>query len=333
MGWKGTVRSIGSAVRAAERDAKRRQRELEKQEKEFAKMQELEQSAYEVEVYENHIEIIQSLHKECSARIDWEEVSRALKPTEPKRSMEKETIARDRIKSYTPNLFDKLLKRENKNQQKLKENLSAAQTADEKKNEEKLKEWRESIADWEESQKLSQLLLDGDNDSKIKVIEELNPFSEISNLGSNLSFNINESSIVEADINIHSNDIVPSENKSLLASGRLSVKKMPKGRFNEIFQDYVCSCVLRVANELFSILPDQIVVITAVDELLNSKIGHLENSPILSVAVSRTTFEKLNLTNIDPSDSMSNFLHNMSFKKTQGFEPVNRIDSSGLSYE
>ncbi len=31
MGWKGTVRSIGSAVRAAERDAMRRQRELDKQ--------------------------------------------------------------------------------------------------------------------------------------------------------------------------------------------------------------------------------------------------------------------------------------------------------------
>jgi hypothetical protein len=28
MGWKGTVRVIGAAIRAAERDAKRRQREL-----------------------------------------------------------------------------------------------------------------------------------------------------------------------------------------------------------------------------------------------------------------------------------------------------------------
>ena len=35
MGWKGTVRSVGAAVRAAERDSKRRQRELEKQQKYF----------------------------------------------------------------------------------------------------------------------------------------------------------------------------------------------------------------------------------------------------------------------------------------------------------
>ncbi len=187
MGWRGTVRSIGSAVRAAERDAKRRQRELEKREKEYAKMQELEQSAYEVEVYENHIELIQSLHKECSARIDWKEVSEVLKPAEPNRSSEKESLARDKEKNYSPNLLDKILNRENKKRQKLKENLSAAQTTDEQKHEEKQKEWRESLADWEDSQKHSRLLLDGDNDSKIKVIEELNPFSEISNLGSKLS--------------------------------------------------------------------------------------------------------------------------------------------------
>jgi len=37
MGWKGTVRSIGAAVRAAERDEKRRQRELEKQQKQYEK--------------------------------------------------------------------------------------------------------------------------------------------------------------------------------------------------------------------------------------------------------------------------------------------------------
>ena len=39
MGWKGAVRSIGAAVRAAERDAKRRQRELEKRQRQYTKHQ------------------------------------------------------------------------------------------------------------------------------------------------------------------------------------------------------------------------------------------------------------------------------------------------------
>ena len=330
MGWKGTVRSIGAAVRAAERESKRRNRELEKQEKALAKMQELERAAFEVEVYENHIDVIQSLHKECSPRIDWVKVANSPKPVKPSCSSERASLARSKLENYTPSFFDKLFRKEEKTRQKLEKDLSLAQQADQKSEEEKFKEWEAEVADWEESSSLSNLLLSGDQSSKIKVIDELNPFAEISDLGSSLSFSVGADSIMEAEINIHSSEIVPNETKSLLASGRLSIKKMPKGRFNEIFQDYVCSCVLRIANEMFSILPDDIVVVTASDELLNKKTGHLETLPILSVAVSRTTLEKLNMEHIDPSDSMGNFLHNMAFKKTQGFAPIDRVDISQL---
>jgi hypothetical protein len=50
-------------MRRAERDAQRRQRELEKQRKQLEKMQELERAAYEVQVYENHIDLMLSVHK------------------------------------------------------------------------------------------------------------------------------------------------------------------------------------------------------------------------------------------------------------------------------
>lgn len=66
MGWKGAVRSLQASARRAERNAHRRQRELEKQQKEYAKMEALEQAAYEVDVYENHIDILLSMHKECA---------------------------------------------------------------------------------------------------------------------------------------------------------------------------------------------------------------------------------------------------------------------------
>lgn len=51
---------------------------------------------------------------------------------------------------------------------------------------------------------------------------------------------------------------------------------MTKGTFNEIYQDYVCSCVLRVAREIYAIIPDDLIIITAVDKLLNLKTGHKE---------------------------------------------------------
>ena len=330
MGWKGAVRSMGAAVRAAERDAKRRQRELEKQRKQVAKMQELEQAAYEVEVYENHIDIIQSIHKECSVPVNWKSISLSKKPSAPKLENNKEADAQFVLDNYKPGLIDWLLKRQETKKKRLLQKIVEAIELDKTHYESKYSKWELEVEDWEESVGIAKALLVGESKAKIKVIDSLNLFSEISNLGSSLSIVVHDSGILEAIINVHSVDIVPSETKSLLKSGKLSVKKMAAGKFNEIYQDYVCSCALRVGNELFSSIPDELVLVTAVDELLNSKTGHLEEAPILSVVVSRSTVQSLNLELIDPSDSMVNFKHNMSFKKTKGFERVERISLDGL---
>jgi hypothetical protein len=330
MGWKGTVRSIGAAVRAAERDAKRRQRELEKQHKQFEKMQELEQAAYEVDVYENHIDVIQSTHKECSPPVDWNKIALSKQPIEPKKKSENEDDARLASDSYKPSFIDRLFKREEKKREKFSQKIAKAIETDDSYYKVKVSSWESKTEEWKESVEIAKALLEGKAEAKIEAIDNLQPFSEISNLGSSLSISVYDNGILEATINVHGTEIVPSESKSLLKSGKLSVKNMPKGKFNEIYQDYVCSCVLRVGNELFSTIPDKLVLVTAVDELLNSQTGHLEEAPILSVAVSRDTFESLNLESIDPSDSMVNFKHNMSFKKTKGFDRVERIDPEGL---
>ncbi|RUO27080.1 hypothetical protein CWE09_02225 [Aliidiomarina minuta] len=333
MGWKGTVRSIRATIREAERDAKRRQRELERDHKEYQKMQLLEQAAYEVEVYENKIERIQSLHKDCSETVDWHSIANSSPPVEPIKTATRATKASFKANNYTPGFFDKIFKKGERKQKTLNKAVLKAQSEDQQEYEDKLREWKSETADWKESADLAKLLFAGDQESKINVIKELNPFSETSRMGSDISFKVHANSIVEAEIHVHGEDIVPSETKSLLKSGKLSVKNMPKGMFYGIYQDYVCSCTLRVANELFSILPENMVIVTAVDELLNTESGHKEKLPILSVAIARKTLLSLKIRYIDPSDSMSNFIHNMSFKKTKGFESVERVDPMGLSNE
>ena len=326
MGWKGTVRSIGAAVRAAERDAKRRQRELEKQRKQYENMQTLEQSAYEVDVHENHIEIIQSIHKECSPPINWNETVLSRRPKEPKNLHDNEKEAQLILDNYHPGIIDRLFNKEEKKKSLLSQRIIEAIKVDDDNLKSKISLWEKEKKEWEESVGMAKDLLDGKAKAKTEAIEHLQPFSEISNLGSNLSIFVHDNGILEATINVHGTEIVPNQSKSLLKSGKLSVKNMPKGKFNEIYQDYVCSCTLRVGNELFSAIPDQLVLVTAVDDLLNSQTGHLESSPILSVVMSRNTIRNINLQTIDPSDSMINFKHNMSFKKTKGFEKVERIN-------
>jgi len=142
---------------------------------------------------------------------------------------------------------------------------------------------------------------------------------------------LNEQLVPAAVLHVHGAAVIPREICSLLKSGRLSTKEMPKSRFNALYQDHVCSAVLRVACELFAVLPARAAIVTAVDELLNTATGHLEESSILSVAIPRETVEQLDLERIDPSDSMCNFIHRMKFTKVRGFEAIEPVASSELS--
>ena len=106
---------------------------------------------------------------------------------------------------------------------------------------------------------------------------------------------------------------------------------MPKQQFYEIYQDYVCGCVLRTARELFALLPIELVIVTAVGKFLNTQTGNSEEKIVVSVAIPKSTLETLKFSSLDPSDSMSNFVHRMKFKKTQGFSSVEAIKLSDLN--
>ena len=68
--------------------------------------------------------------------------------------------------------------------------------------------------------------------------------------------------------------IIPAEVKALTTSEKVSVKPMPKGRFTKFIMDYLCGCVLRVAREVFALLPVETVLVTAPADLLDSRTGH-----------------------------------------------------------
>lgn len=331
MGWKGTLRSINAAAKRADRHAKRRQRELLKNQIAYEKMQELEKAAYEVDVFENYIDVIQSIHKDCGDSVDWLKISTSQEPAKPLIISDNERQAIARLNSFAPSFIDKLFGKVTSKRQKLEKEVSIAKVKDTQINSTNLSQWNIDVEEWKERVSLARRLLNGDISAKIDIIKELNPFSEIDHLGSGVKFTIQENGLLIVTINVHGANIIPKEQKTLLKSGRLSIKSMPVSRFNEIYQDYVCSVVLRVANEIFSILPDDKLIINVEDHLLNKSTGHLEPQSLLSVYITRDGVSRLNMEYIDPSDAMNNFIHNVNFKKTKGFEPVNEVKVPEMS--
>lgn len=325
MGWKGALRSVRASVRAAERDAKRRQRELERRLKEQQRLAELELAALQFEEYENYLELITSIHKDCSLPVDWQAILAAKEPPEPTRSSDSEDKARAAAAKFEPGILDRLLKREEAQRAKLATEIERARLIDTTNYQRAVGEWRKEHEEWEDGRTLAKKVLAHEPASLIEAIKVMEPFSEISDLGSSINFCLEEAGPLEAILTVHSDRVIPKESSSLLKSGRLSKKQMPKGRFNELFQDYVCGCVLRVANELFALLPVDAVLVTAEDNLLDTATGHLAQIPIVSAYIPRETLDGMNLDLVDPSDSMVNFIHRMSFKKTKGFAGVEKL--------
>ena len=317
-----------AAARKAEREAQRRQRELERQRKQMEKMQELERAAYEVEVYENRIDVLLSVHKECSDRLDWRSISRAAPPAEPRMIHRHEPAAQAALDGFEPGVFDKLFKRAEAKREELVTAVEQARQTDIEEYEEALQTYEQEYADWEATCELAERVLAGELGAYLDVIRQVNPFSDLAELGASVGFNVHSSSLIEADLRVHQEDVIPSEEKRLLKSGRLSTKNMTKTKFYALYQDHVCSSVLRVTRELFALLPVEMAIVNVVCDLLNTQTGHMEEETIISAAIPRETLVRINLDKVDPSDSLGNFVHRMKFLKTKGFRAVEAIDAS-----
>jgi hypothetical protein len=330
MGWKGTLRSMQAAARQIERDAQRRRRELEKQRKQLEKMHELERAAYQVEVYENQIDVLLSVHKECSALLDWRAMSRAAPPVEPEMMHLHEESARGSLDTFEPGVFDKLFKRIDSKRDRLTRAVQEARETDIQEYQDALQTYEQEHADWEAACELADSVLAGDPEAYLDVITQANPWGDLAEFGYSTRFTIHNDSLIKATLCVGGEDVVPSEEKYLLKSGKLSTKKMTKTKFYALYQDHLCSCVLRLARELFALLPVEMVIVDVVSDLLNSQTGYMEEKTILSVAIPQETLGRINLERVDPSDSLNNFVHRMKFRKTRGFQAVEAIDASEL---
>jgi hypothetical protein len=100
-----------AASRRAEREAYRNRRALEKRRQEYERMEAFERVRYEVEVYENHIDFLLSIHKECGATWDWHTVAVAPPPAVPTRQAYHEQSAHRELESFTPSFWDQLFGR------------------------------------------------------------------------------------------------------------------------------------------------------------------------------------------------------------------------------
>lgn len=323
---KGVMRSINAAANKVEREYQRQNREAVRIFKEQEKIQNIINAEQAVDKWENYISIIQGIHKDCSDNINWKLINKRVKPQEPKLLDSNERNAQISLDTYEPSFFDKFFGRIAAKRKKLEEELSLAKKEDLREYEKALNEYNIAVSDWEEEHKLSEGILNKQLESYVNALERYQPFTDIFELGTKINFSIDiDKEWMDVELHVNGVDIVPNYILALTSTGKLSKKNMSKTRFNEIYQDHVCSAVLRVAREVFALLPLDYVRVNAMANILNQRTGYLEETPILSVIIRPETLRTINFPSVDPSDCMKNFVHNMKFKKTMGFEAVEKV--------
>ena len=281
-----------------------------------------ERAKYEVDLYENQCELVQSIHKECDEPVDWTSIADIPPPFPLGETGPKEKEALHNYHSYKPGFFDRMFSKDEDEFSRLSEQIQLAKLEDE-----------QDYKEWEELFTLAENVLAGDIDTYFKVLKEMDPLGDLSEFGSGFEFSTDHPSYLEVEFDVQSKTIIPTMEKKLTKTGKLSVKQLSKTRYFDLMQDYVCSCILRIARDLFSLLPLKTVYIHAYDEQLNTETGHKERLLILSIQIDQNILVGLNFDDINCPDAMNNFPHHMKFRKFKGFESVEKISTEIESLE
>lgn len=256
----------------------------------------------EVEAYENEVELLLSVHKEITTAVDWHALACALPRHPPFR------IARHELIAVTK-----------------RASVEEGRQSDEREYQAARDVYEQELSHCQKLRSLARHVLDGDPIAYREAVAGSSSLAEISNLGSSIQMTVHDAKTIECELKVCGRNVIPAEAKSLTTNGKLVVKAIPNKRFYEIYQDYVCSCVLRLAREMFALLPVHTVLLTAVVDDVDSSTGHTAEFPVLSVVAKRTEIEHLDYEHIDPSDAIENFQHRgdaLTSRRSGNFIPI-----------
>ena len=324
MGYRGI---IAKSIKMGLNDARRMQRMREREIIGELHARMYEMNLIEVSAHEEFISSISSIHKKDIAMLDWERIKSTPPPIKPEYKNYNEINALLKLNNYTPTFFDKLFKLTNRKKKKLMKKVEEAREIDKNNYEKELQEYNNKYQEWKQMNEIANNVLNGNTNTYYEVVKK---FSSIESLiGKNLirKYNINviRKDFVECSVFTNLN-IVPNIEKRLLVRGEISQKQMSKTKYYKLCSDYICGCALRVAKELLAVLPLKAVLININNQMLNLKNGLTEDMTLLSVLIPRETIFAINLLKVDPSIAMENFIHKIKFKKTKGFQPVEKIN-------
>lgn len=104
---------------------------------------------------------------------------------------------------------------------------------------------------WRFLKSISRKVLSGDIDAYLETIEKMRPVDDLLDYGSDFEFGTDNSNSMEVEFRINAHNMLPKANI------------VGAGAYEQIFKEYVCASSIRVARDLFALLPVKYVIVYA----------------------------------------------------------------------
>ena len=162
----------------------------------------------------------------------------------------------------------------------------------------------ENVEFWHYCHERAYQVLNGDIDTYLEIIQDLNPLDDLLDYGFGFECGTDNANTMVVEFTSRQDEILPPRNT------------MTAIEYNDLLQDYVCSCAVRVARDIFALLPVSYVIVHAVSD----------EQTVLSVKFERRIFMKMKFQGTDASNLVYKFSNNMAFNREYGFSPVQQIE-------
>lgn len=156
---------------------------------------------------------------------------------------------------------------------------------------------------WSYYHSIAPQILSGDIDSYLKLIYEVNPLDDLLDYGTSFQFGTDDPRKIEVEFSVEETAL------------RDLKQFMSPIEYNDAFQDFVCSMCIRIARDMFALLPIKMVAVHA----------DLKSNTIVSVKFERSELARIKFGYIDSSDTIERFEHRMEYTTSNGFEAVERL--------
>lgn len=144
------------------RELQRQEREAERLRVQQAKESERLRAATEASRFENYLDLVVSLHKECGDAWDWQAIANMGPPSPPARAATRESAAKLDLQSYSPGFFEKLFGGNKKKVAALTAAVAQARAVDEGDYAQATSQYQQAYAFWSERRALAARILAGD---------------------------------------------------------------------------------------------------------------------------------------------------------------------------